>query len=94
MQIGKNVSFGPNVVMFDHNHVMHKECGARNAEFTYGEIVIGDNAWIGAGTIVLAGSHIGRNCVIAAGSVVKGTIPDNTMMIQKRVSTYKNVEFD
>lgn len=94
VKIGKNVSFGPNVMVFDHNHNMHKESGARNAGFTHGEIVIGDNTWVGAGTIILAGTHIGSNCIIAAGSVVKGRIPDDTVMIQKRVSTYKDVEFD
>lgn len=87
--IGKNVCFGPNVMIFDHNHVMHSEKGARNSDFEVGSIEIGDNCWIGAGTIILLGTHIGKNCVIAAGSVVKGTIPDDTVLIQKRSNTYK-----
>lgn len=94
IQIGENVSFGPNVMIFDHDHTMHKECGAQNTMFTCRDIVIGKNTWIGAGTIILAGAHIGENCVIAAGSVVKETIPDNSVVIQKRVSTYKDVKFD
>lgn len=94
VRIGKGVAFGPNVVMFDHDHVMRKECGAKNSEYKYGEIVIGDNTWIGTGTVILAGTHIGRNCVIAAGSVVKGTVPDHTVLIQKRESMYKDVEYD
>lgn len=94
VRIGKGVAFGPNVVMFDHDHVMHKECGAKNSEYKYGEIVIGDNTWIGTGTVILAGTHIGRNCVIGAGSVVKGTVPDHTVLIQKRECVYKDVEYD
>lgn len=94
IQIGRNVSFGPNVMIFDHDHMMHKEFGAKNDAYACKEIVVGDNTWIGAGTIILAGAHIGENCVIAAGSVVKGTVPDNSVLIQKRVSTYKDVKFD
>lgn len=92
IEIGSSVAIGPNTMMFDHNHTMGKN-GTRNSPFANVEITIGDNTWIGAGVIILAGTHIGANCVIAAGSVVKGEVPDNTVLIQKRESTYKNVEF-
>ena len=42
-------------------------------------IVIGNNVWIGAQSIVLGGVTIGDNCVIAAGSVVTKNIPANTL---------------
>lgn len=92
ISIGANVMFGPNVLVYDHDHVMDAIDGAKGPAFNLGEIVIGDNSWIGAGSIILLGTHIGKNCVIAAGSVVKGDIPDNTVLIQKRVNTYKGVE--
>ena len=92
IKIGKNVSFGPNVMMFDHDHIMERDVGAKGKGFRLGEIVIGDNCWIGAGSIILLGTHIGDNSVIAAGSVVKGDVPPNTVLVQKRVSTYKGVE--
>lgn len=38
-------------------------------------IEIGGNVWVGAGCIILPGTVIGDNAVIAAGSVVRGTIP-------------------
>ena len=90
--IGKNVSFGPNVMVYDHDHIMEKDIGAKGSLFNLGEITIGDNSWIGAGSIILLGTSIGQNCVIAAGSVVKGNIPDNTILIQKRVNTLKGLE--
>jgi acetyltransferase-like isoleucine patch superfamily enzyme len=40
------------------------------------EIVIGDGSWLGMNVTVLAGTHIGKNCVVAAHSVVKGNYPD------------------
>lgn len=39
------------------------------------EVTIEYGAFIGAGSIILKGSHIGRYSVIGAGSVVSGTIP-------------------
>ena len=40
------------------------------------EIVIGRGTWIGMNATILAGSHIGKNVVVAAHSVVKGDFPD------------------
>lgn len=36
--------------------------------------VVGKYCWLGAGSIVLAGTEIGEQCVVAAGSVAKGTL--------------------
>lgn len=41
---------------------------------------IGDNVFIGNGAIILMGSKIGNNTIIAAGSVVSGTYPDNVVI--------------
>lgn len=48
------------------------------------ERVVGKRTCIGAGCIILKGTIIGENCVIGVGSVVKGVIPDNSVVIQKR----------
>lgn len=39
-------------------------------------IYVGDGTWIGMNATILAGSSIGKNCVVAANCVVKGTYPD------------------
>jgi len=39
-------------------------------------IVIGDDAWLGIGTIILKGVHIGRGARVAAGAVVTADVPD------------------
>lgn len=39
-------------------------------------IVVGDDAWIGAGAIVLGGVSIGRGAVVAAGAVVSRDVPE------------------
>lgn len=43
-------------------------------------IVIGNDVFIGANSILLPGVSIGNRCIIAAGSVVTGTIPDNSVV--------------
>jgi acetyltransferase-like isoleucine patch superfamily enzyme len=43
------------------------------------EVTIGDNVWIGWGSIILKGVTIGENSVIAAGSVVLKDIPPNVI---------------
>jgi virginiamycin A acetyltransferase len=40
-----------------------------------GSIIIGDDVWIGYGTIILSGVHIGQGAVIGAGAVVSSDIP-------------------
>jgi len=42
-------------------------------------VILGDNVWIGDGSIICKGVTIGDNSVIGAGSVVTGEIPDNVI---------------
>ena len=44
-------------------------------------ISVGNGSFIGAGVSLLPGTNIGKNCIIGAGSVVKGIIPDNSIVI-------------
>lgn len=42
-------------------------------------IIVGDNVWIGGGSIILPGVTIGNNVTIGAGSVVTKSIPNNML---------------
>jgi len=77
IQIGSNVLVGPNVVMRASNHRFDKVADVPIVKqgHEYGEIIIGDDVWIGAHVTILAGSEIGSHCVIGAGAVVNGKIP-------------------
>jgi acetyltransferase-like isoleucine patch superfamily enzyme len=46
-----------------------------------GRIRVGDDTFIGENCMILPGATIGSGCVIAAGSVVRGRIPDNSLVI-------------
>lgn len=41
---------------------------------------IGKYTYIGCNSVILSGVHIGDNCIVGAGSIVKRDVPDNTMV--------------
>lgn len=80
--IGNNCSIGPNVMIYDHDHDYNNPTGG----YITASISIANDCWIGANSIILRGSKIGNNCVIAAGSIVNGVLVDNTLFYQRRES--------
>ncbi len=44
--------------------------------YTNGPVVIGDDVWLGAGSVVLDGVQIGKGCIVGAGAVVTKNLPD------------------
>ena len=84
VKIGSNCKFGNNLVIVDHDH-NYKHLGV-DAEYITDPIQIGNNVWIGANSIILRGSKIRDNVVIAAGSIVKGEVPTGVVFVQKRVN--------
>jgi acetyltransferase-like isoleucine patch superfamily enzyme len=70
-----------NNLLTDQNH------GYENPDIPIGRqfpvnrpVSIGSGSWLGAGAIVLPGAQVGRNVVIAVGSVVRGVIPDRCVV--------------
>lgn len=47
-------------------------------EYRTGEVVIGENAMVGAGAIILPGVHVGANARVAANSLVARDVPPGT----------------
>ncbi|MBR4132436.1 MAG: sugar O-acetyltransferase, partial [Oscillospiraceae bacterium] len=73
--VGDKVMFGPNVTVATASHPIDPMLRSRGLQYNR-DVHIGENAWIGAGVIILPGVSIGRNAVIGAGSVVTKDIPD------------------
>lgn len=79
--IGNKVIFGPHVFIISGNHQINQVgkfiCDVhQKTEKCDEDIIIEDDVWIGAGTIILKGVTIARGSVIGAGSVVtKSTKP-------------------
>lgn len=85
--IGRNTKIAPNVCINDHDH-NYKD--PTDSHLIKGEVVIGKNVWIGSNVVILRDTIIGDNTVVAAGSVVKGHIPPNTLFVNKRENVYIN----
>nr|WP_242824099.1 sugar O-acetyltransferase [[Clostridium] dakarense] len=77
--IGDNVMIGPNVKIFSAGHPVDAEVRTSGLEFAQ-TMSIGDNVWIGGGSIINPGINIGNNVVVASGSVVTKDIPDNVIV--------------
>lgn len=90
--IGDDVQLSPNVLIYDHDHDYSVVGGVKTGEYKTSPIKIGNNVWIGANAVILKGTTIGDNCVIGAGSILKGTYPQNSVIVQKRTTTTKFLE--
>ena len=71
IKIGNNVTISPNVKFYG----AAQEYRQKSMPDTAGDIIIEDDCWICANTIVLQGVTIGKGSVIGAGSVVTKNIP-------------------
>lgn len=91
VSIGSKCEIGPNVVIVDHDHDFNAIGGISAGIYKEQSTIIGENVWIGANAVILKGSQIGNNCVIAAGSVVSGKVPENTLYIQKKQTVLKKI---
>jgi len=75
--IGDYVHTGGNVMMFAFNHGFDDlETPTILQDYYDGNIVIDDDVWIGAGSVILAGVHIGKGAIIGSNAVVNKDVPD------------------
>ena len=79
--IGANVIAGPYTTFHSQEHVVDDLAVAIRTQGTReAEIFIDDNVWIGARATFLAGAHVGAGSVVAAGSVIRGEFPPNSVI--------------
>lgn len=76
IEIGNNVMISPRVSIYAENHlfaedeVVMKEQGVERST-----VIIEDDCWIAANSIILSGVRIGKGSIVAAGSVVNKDVP-------------------
>lgn len=88
IKIGNNVTLAPRVHILAHDAstwVFLRYTRVSN-------VTIGDNVFIGAGSIVLPGVSIGNNVVIGAGSVVSRDIPDGSVAVGNPARVVKSID--
>ena len=80
VKFGNNVFIGPNCTFTTAEHPIDPELRKKGVEIAK-SITVGNNVWIGTGSIILGGATIGDNTVIGAGSVVTKSIPANVVAV-------------
>jgi acetyltransferase-like isoleucine patch superfamily enzyme len=77
IRFGNYVLVGPGCSIVPANHAIDRtDVEIRKQGFmpSKGGVVIEDDVWIGAGSVILDGTHIESGVVVAAGSVVSGRL--------------------
>lgn len=81
VKIGRNCSISHNVRIYTYNldpiSVIKEQKSQQNSKS--GDVIIGDNCWIGANVFIKENVTIGNNCVISANSLVTRNIPSNSI---------------
>lgn len=93
VQIGTYVIISDSIIICDNNsHPVHPDDRLRLMSSGWStslwnwrhsdskEIVIEDNVWIGKDSKILKGVRIGKNSIVAMGSVVTSNVPENSIV--------------
>ena len=95
VEIGNDVNIAQNVTISGLNHNFldpHTKISEQGVSTT--TITIDDDVWIGANAVIVAGAHIGRHCVVAAGSVVNSNIPSYSICAGIPAKIIKKYDFE
>lgn len=88
IEIGDNVTLAPRVHILCHDASTKLFLGYTKI----GRVTIGDNVFVGAGTIILPGVTIGNNVVIGANSTVTHDIPENSVAVGSPARVIKSLD--
>ena len=86
VSIEDNVTISANVFVLTHDYAITKGLRAAGEQDARGvaifeRVTIGANCFLGLGCVLLPGTVLGRDVIVGAGSVVRGTIPPNSVII-------------
>ncbi len=79
--LGDNLLMGPGVAIFSTNHGMVKGQPMTFQERREASVVIGDDVWLGAHSVITAGTRIANGVVVAAGAVVTRSIDQEGVIV-------------
>ncbi len=98
--IGDNALIAPGVHIYTVFHPVRAQerfGDSANRDFSFcktqsAPVKIGNNVWIGGGSIILPGVTIGDGVTVGAGSVVTKSLPDNVLAVGNPCRIIKSLE--
>jgi acetyltransferase-like isoleucine patch superfamily enzyme len=79
IHVGPRVTFGEYVTVTDSSHYLPEIDANPYHHVRTGRVVIGEGTWLCAKSTIARDAVIGKRCVVGAGSVVVGTVPDDSL---------------
>jgi len=79
LKTGKFCLIAGNVNINSSSHCIQRNEYIKIQEHEHGEIIMGDDVWIGSGTSVTMNSRIGDGTIISSNSLVSGDVPEFTI---------------
>lgn len=99
LYIGERVVISTRVTILTHDYSINTKIAANSPSCIksndigiFKSVHINDWSFLGAGCIILPGTNIGKYCIIGAGAVVKGNIPDNSIVIGNPAKIIKRTD--
>jgi acetyltransferase-like isoleucine patch superfamily enzyme len=84
IRIGRHCRFASSISVFDTSGHPSDPVARMNGEppdiNDVRPVIIGDNVWVGTGSIIFPGVVIGDNSIVSARSVVMSSVPANTVV--------------
>lgn len=89
ISLGDNITISKEVMFLTHDYSLTTAYASigdiiergKGEVFFLKEIKVGKNCFIGARASILPGTEIGNNVIVGSGCVVKGKVPDNSIII-------------
>jgi len=80
VSIGDRVTVAPGVDFITHDASSWLLKDEKGRRYRYARITVGNDVFIGANAMILPGVRIGNRVIVAAGSVINRSIPDNCVV--------------
>nr|WP_321378873.1 acyltransferase [uncultured Bacteroides sp.] len=95
VQIGNEVNIAQSVTISGLNHNfqdINKTISSQGVSTS--QVIIEDDVWIGANSVILASTKIGKHSIIAAGSIVTHSIPSFCVAAGNPAKIIKQYDFE
>ena len=95
LMIGKGTTISGNVLITDMDHEYQKiDVPIMEQDIIKNETIIGENCFIGFGAAILAGTKLGKQCIVGTNAVVRGEFPDYSVIVGAPARIVKKYNID